>query len=567
MVALQVLRATNTKLATAEDRTSTGLRISEASQDAAYWSIAQGMRATGKVLSVVRDALGLAAAAADVTYTGLQETAEILSQVRSRLLMAATEGVDLRAIQEEIGELAAQTVAIAESGMFGGMNWLNTDVEDIYEGDLADRSVPLLSSYTRAASGPSVSHILFDLQASSLFNANGGGILQPDSRSPETIGGVRFPSSQTDTGYSTSNWRNGSAARRDITFSGPLDFTSGGSISFELTVDKDNPSHAIDPPYHPGKRPADPIVIDLAAVLAARPSSAGRIEDYVDFIAVLNHVLAGSGASASRIWDPHDNEYVVNAIAITSNGSTGLDGSYLEISNLVSDVGTGGLAEFEAPGTRGNSMDLSFSPFKIYDEVEIAFDFRINGDIKSYVLDRETVDALLGREDGMIETADDMVTLLEATIGQPGLVIETTSPTQIAIHTDRDDRLVGPRSMIGFTSISVNIEPLARYGILDIDVLANPHLVEAYLASVDGMLSRALDGAATVGSLKKRIDVQAAYNSLSSDAIDRGIGQLVDADMGKVAARLSALQAQQQLTIQTLHLANSSPQSVLQLFH
>jgi flagellin len=50
------------------------------------------------------------------------------------------------------------------------------------------------------------------------------------------------------------------------------------------------------------------------------------------------------------------------------------------------------------------------------------------------------------------------------------------------------------------------------------------------------------------------------------DAIDRGVGQLVDADMTKESSRLKALQTQQQLGIQSLSIANSSSQNVLSLF-
>jgi flagellin len=50
------------------------------------------------------------------------------------------------------------------------------------------------------------------------------------------------------------------------------------------------------------------------------------------------------------------------------------------------------------------------------------------------------------------------------------------------------------------------------------------------------------------------------------DSIDRGVGQLVDADMEKESARLSALQTQQQLGIQSLSIANSNAQNILTLF-
>ncbi|MFZ0851073.1 MAG: flagellin, partial [Hyphomicrobiaceae bacterium] len=50
------------------------------------------------------------------------------------------------------------------------------------------------------------------------------------------------------------------------------------------------------------------------------------------------------------------------------------------------------------------------------------------------------------------------------------------------------------------------------------------------------------------------------------DAIDRGIGTLVDADMNEESTKLQALQVKQQLGIQALSIANSSSQSILSLF-
>ncbi len=50
------------------------------------------------------------------------------------------------------------------------------------------------------------------------------------------------------------------------------------------------------------------------------------------------------------------------------------------------------------------------------------------------------------------------------------------------------------------------------------------------------------------------------------DAIDTGIGQLVDADMNEELTRLQALQVRSQLGVQALSIANQSAQQILQLF-
>ena len=71
---------------------------------------------------------------------------------------------------------------------------------------------------------------------------------------------------------------------------------------------------------------------------------------------------------------------------------------------------------------------------------------------------------------------------------------------------------------------------------------------------------------ATLGSLSSRIDLQSEFADKLSDAIETGIGRLVDADMNEESTRLKALQTQQQLAIQSLSIANTSSESILTLF-
>ena len=70
----------------------------------------------------------------------------------------------------------------------------------------------------------------------------------------------------------------------------------------------------------------------------------------------------------------------------------------------------------------------------------------------------------------------------------------------------------------------------------------------------------------TLGSASRKIDAQSAFNSKLSDAIEGGIGNLVDADLAKESAKLQALQVKQQLGVQALAIANQAPQTIISLF-
>jgi flagellin len=90
--------------------------------------------------------------------------------------------------------------------------------------------------------------------------------------------------------------------------------------------------------------------------------------------------------------------------------------------------------------------------------------------------------------------------------------------------------------------------------------------LEQYIAGADAAIAEMTTSASTLGAVKARIDLQKNFVSGLRDAIDKGIGQLVDADMNEESTRLQALQVQSQLGIQALSIANQSSQSILSLF-
>ena len=98
------------------------------------------------------------------------------------------------------------------------------------------------------------------------------------------------------------------------------------------------------------------------------------------------------------------------------------------------------------------------------------------------------------------------------------------------------------------------------------DTAADLEIIAAYIQMTDDAISDMTDGAATLGAIQNRVDLQKDFIGNLMDAIDRGIGQLVDADMNKESVKLQALQVQQQLGIQALSIANGNSQNILSLF-
>ncbi|MGB3502534.1 MAG: flagellin [Mesorhizobium sp.] len=168
MTALKTLNATNKALETTQSRIATGMRVADASDNAAYWSIATTMRSDNKALSTVKDALGLGAAKVDTAYTGMNAAIEVVDEIKSKLVAAREPGVDRAKIQAEITQLQGQLTANASAASFSGENWLS--VKSDATGYNATKSI--VGSFTRAADGSvSVGTISVDTASTKLFDS------------------------------------------------------------------------------------------------------------------------------------------------------------------------------------------------------------------------------------------------------------------------------------------------------------------------------------------------------------------------------------------------------------
>jgi flagellin len=187
MTALQSLNVTNMRLEATQQRISTGLRVSTATDNAAYWSIATTMRSDNSSLSTVKDALGLGAATVDVSYTALNASIESVKEIKDKLVASRQPGVDRSKIQTEITERQNQLRSIANSATFSGENWLSVDSS--LAGYNPIKSI--VSSFSRGTTGVSIQTIQFDGNASKLIDANDqSGIL--DTEDTTTNGNVSY---------------------------------------------------------------------------------------------------------------------------------------------------------------------------------------------------------------------------------------------------------------------------------------------------------------------------------------------------------------------------------------
>ncbi|TNJ47458.1 flagellin [Phaeobacter sp. B1627] len=101
----------------------------------------------------------------------------------------------------------------------------------------------------------------------------------------------------------------------------------------------------------------------------------------------------------------------------------------------------------------------------------------------------------------------------------------------------------------------------------DLTSISDTDSAASALAEIETFLQTAISGAAALGAASARIDDQAMFVASLVDSMTLGVSTMTDTNMEESSARLSALQTQQELAVQSLGIANEAPQALLQLFN
>jgi len=122
----------------------------------------------------------------------------------------------------------------------------------------------------------------------------------------------------------------------------------------------------------------------------------------------------------------------------------------------------------------------------------------------------------------------------------------------------------------GTATLTVSPEVLAL-GSTNVTVTATTTIGTATLATtalglVNASIDRVSGALARLGTKAKALETHRTFVGKLTDALESGVGNLVDADLAKESAKLQSLQTKQQLGVQALGIANQSPQILLSLF-
>lgn len=552
MTAVALLRDANVSASKLQLQASSGLRISSASDNAAYWSISTTMKSDAGAMSAAQDAMSLGAAKIRTAYSGIEATINVVDAFKAKIVAAMEQGVDKAKIQNELDQLKQQAVSIATSASFSGQNWLNTNVTDLYDPALSKEL--LTTGFVRNGSSVSVSTTEVDLAAVALFNTTGGGILQKDNRSPGTIGGLR----------NTDAFTYGGGAIQSFNFDGPLVFTDDSTaITFQMVLDADDPSNTTSP----GGGTTVSVTLNRSLMDQVYPTLNGVISSRDQFAWLVREAAIPLGAQfASRSG-------TTDGYALLSLETSGLTGSSIQVLNVASTLADGKTGGLAATGTNYGSRPSVVSywdeQFNVHSTAQLYVPIRINGTTTTLEITRDTVDQALGTTTGDVTSADDLVTVLNAAMQAQNVGVKATNAGGHILYEPDEtiNKASGSKTSIGIGPAYDGFGGLPNFGLLDVDITPPGANLDYYLTGIEAMLGKLAGAGSTLGSLEKRNSMQADFLDSLMDSIGRGVSRLLDADMEEVSARLAAQQARTQLALSSLNIANSMPQKVLQLFN
>ena len=161
LTALQSLQMTEKALNQTQNEISTGLKVSSASDNAAYWSISTQMKSDNGVLSAVTDSLGETSSILGVANSALTSVISTINNIKNDLANAENPGADLTSINGDLQQQGKALLDAVSGASFNGTNLLNGS---------GPTSLNFVSGFQQTATGSTFDTISVGAQA--LYSGN-----------------------------------------------------------------------------------------------------------------------------------------------------------------------------------------------------------------------------------------------------------------------------------------------------------------------------------------------------------------------------------------------------------
>jgi flagellin len=168
LTALQSLNQTEEALSQTQNEVSTGLKVSSAADNAAYWSIATQLTSDGGVVNAVNDALQESTQILNTATSAINSIITTINSIETALTQASNPGADITAIQTTVSALGKQLLDAVSGASFNGVNLL--------DGSQDAAPLAFVSGFNATSTGGSLTTISF--QSAALYKAGAGSLVQ-----------------------------------------------------------------------------------------------------------------------------------------------------------------------------------------------------------------------------------------------------------------------------------------------------------------------------------------------------------------------------------------------------
>ena len=168
-VALRNLERTNEKLSRTQERLSTGLKVTSATDDASNFAIAQGVRGDVRALSAITQGLNNSKGIGEIALAGVTAISDLLQDIRQKLTELANGGLTTAQrviVKADFDKLMSQAYGFVSNSNFNGRNLLISDATNV--NTISNLNGTNLTLTARSASGSGITHLIKSLAGATL---------------------------------------------------------------------------------------------------------------------------------------------------------------------------------------------------------------------------------------------------------------------------------------------------------------------------------------------------------------------------------------------------------------
>ena len=168
-VALRNLERTNEKLSKTQERLSTGLKVTSATDDASNFAIAQGVRGDVRALGAITQGLNNSKGIGEIALAGVTAISDLLQDIRQKLTELANGGLTTAQrviVKADFDKLLSQAYGFVSNSNFNGRNLLISNATNV--NTISNLNGTNLTLTARSASGSGITHLIKSLAGATL---------------------------------------------------------------------------------------------------------------------------------------------------------------------------------------------------------------------------------------------------------------------------------------------------------------------------------------------------------------------------------------------------------------